>query len=189
MRSIVRKDTGERYQEYIKHVTAVDAAVAAAADSSDGNDRDPPSAPRSVVDLNAAAATPEPSTVDKAPRKVTAEQAVRHGRKRKNPRVTTTGLRPPTARRRPAAKEGSARPRSVCAINPIAAALRPRTPPRRRSPFETQDCVENSRRPFSAQPLRSRPQRSGPAGHRPASPAPARTRASPARRCRGPPAS
>ena len=82
MRSIVRKDTGEGYQEYIKRVTQEDEA-AVAANSGDNNDGDPPAGKSSGSDDVNAETPPEPSTADKAARKVTAEEAVRHDRKRK----------------------------------------------------------------------------------------------------------
>jgi transposase len=80
MRSIVRKDTGEGYRDYIKRVTAEDEA---SANKSNDNDGDPPaSGPSSGGDLDVDAA-PKATSVDEAPRKVTAEEAVRHDRKRK----------------------------------------------------------------------------------------------------------
>lgn len=81
MRSIVRKDTGEGYRDYIKRVTAEDEA---SANTSDGNDGDPPASGPSSGDIDVDAdAAPKATSTDEAPRKVTAEEAVRHDRKRK----------------------------------------------------------------------------------------------------------
>ena len=49
MRSIVRKDTGEGYRDYIKRVTAEDEA---SANTSDGNDGDPPASGPSSGDID-----------------------------------------------------------------------------------------------------------------------------------------
>lgn len=101
MRSIVRKDTGEGYRDFIKRVTAEDQAAEAKSDvgeddppdpgegGSSGDGAEPPKPDVSVapismaapeVERSAGSRTPEPTS---AKREVTAEEAVRHDRKRK----------------------------------------------------------------------------------------------------------
>lgn len=108
MRSIVRKDTGEGYRDYIKRVTAEDEAAAQDASSDGAGDGTGAASMGADGDGGAGAGvgdggSPEPGAVspaapaddetaaagdgEEAPmvesRKVTAEEAVRHDRKRK----------------------------------------------------------------------------------------------------------
>ncbi len=72
------------YRNYIKRVTAKDEA---SANISDDNDGDPPASGPSSGDLDVDAdAAPKATSRDEALRRVTAEEAVRHDRKRKKTR-------------------------------------------------------------------------------------------------------
>lgn len=104
MRSIVRKETGEDYREYIKRVTAEDTAPSteaahASVASSPDTDRAPPAGDATASDDSIATVATAPVAVaedddgngaveaeaEPAPpqRPVSAEEAVRHDRKRK----------------------------------------------------------------------------------------------------------
>ena len=95
MKSIVRKDSGDGYGEYIKRVTTEDQAAAEKLDD-DANDKDDdgPAPPSSLATLPqdgeaAQLNANEPARTDRAAdeepqrRKATTEEAVRHDRRRK----------------------------------------------------------------------------------------------------------
>ena len=108
MKSIVRKDTGEEYAEYVKRITTDEQEAEAREPESDDDDKDDGPTPRSSPaspskddELVTQAEANEPALVDPAAaetpprRQATAEEAVRHDRRRKK-KTSNTDWRSPT---------------------------------------------------------------------------------------------